>query len=261
MGNRLISPELFTLKRFAILTVLLSIVAVWVNPAGAQEQVKHQVKQRIARSEIMIAEELYDRARYKDSELKLLLVRDQYVEYLTAEDEKQLDEVLAATRAALSERARIVELLRESDQKAENQQYLEAVTLLEVIRNNKYLSDEERNQVVSFIEELEGKIAARREQGKGLFDESLSLYRLGKLQEARLGFEEVILSGMSVTSSEGKTALDYINLIDNALARSRLEAALPVARPGVNIEDEFFPIEPIPPVRVTEIRCAPLAIA
>jgi hypothetical protein len=216
----LVSPKRFTLRTLSILAVFFFCLSSLVAPLFAQPVDKQEAMRQKAKWNMQIASEQYQRHLYKEAELTLLVVQKEYGSYLDADDSKKHKDLLSQVRIALTEREEIARQFQASDNFAAEKQYPRAIAALEAIKDSKFLRESEREQLMAVLKEHEQKLAAYTNQMQALLGESVGYYLLGKYDQAREGFEAVAASSINVTSKDGKTAQDYVQMIDRAAAES-----------------------------------------
>ncbi|MHC4721209.1 MAG: hypothetical protein ACYS6I_00725, partial [Planctomycetota bacterium] len=187
--------------RVRILVIVAGVLCIFMAPWGpafAQPTTKEESMRQRVQWNLAIAEDQYQRGLYKETQQTLLKTQSEYDAYMTSEDRNKVGELLVQARMALGEREKIAGYLQASDELAANSQYLEAKSRLEAIKDNHFLTPDERQQVATAIKEFDRKLASYDKQVQGLFDESVKLYRAGQIEAARAGFAEVALSGTEI---------------------------------------------------------------
>ena len=229
------TPKTWFLQSLSLL--LVSFCFVSTSPIFAQPSSRRDAMRQKAQWNMRIATEQYQRGLYKEAEYSLLRIEDDYSSFMTTEDQELLSERLMQVKTALSEREKIAEYLGASDEFIANNQFSEAKSRLESILQSRFLTDAERSQVQVILDDVDTKLALAAQSRRPsaamqrssttmqhpsrgnyytlLFERSIKLYNEGKLYDARAGFVEVSRSGFSV-SDNGRTADDYINMINNA---------------------------------------------
>ena len=192
--------------RFVVLTIFIcAIVLSLAVPSYGITREESMRKQ--AETNIKIAAEFIKREDYQKAEMLLTKTRDDLGKYLDDASRQQVEDLLAQITNVTVERSKIVEMLSASDEFAANGRFLEAKAKLEVIKDNPYLTEPMRKQVLQNIEDLELRIKDQQGLVRDVFNNSLQLYYNGQVAEARKGFEEVATSDTE-HALIGQTALE-----------------------------------------------------
>ncbi len=212
--------SLFTISLTAVL-----VISFLTSICFAQVESKTQAMRQKAAWTMRIASEQYHRGLYKEAEYSLVKIENAYSSYMTSEDVELVSELLMKVRLALSERVKVADFLRQSDEYSVSGQYLEARSSLETALASRFLSEAEREQINTILSDLGQKIAAapqaasvsvaskENQRVAELFNLSIKLYNTGQYFRARSGFVEVSQSGLNITA-DGFSANDYIATID-----------------------------------------------
>jgi general secretion pathway protein D len=224
-----------------ILAVLLAVFAISLGNLWAKPESKTESMRQKAKWAMDIAKEQLKRRLYKQAEQTLESTDKQYATYLTDDQSKTLAELLGQAKNALAQRQKIVRLLKASDDFAAQNRYLDAINQLNMIKDSEYITESEKNQILTSLGDLEKKLQVHQKQARELFNKSVDLYLLGQLEDARAGFAEVLLSQTEVKSKDGKTSQDYINIINVALTKAKTNDI------GIDVEDELIEAEPAKP--------------
>ncbi|MBN1816788.1 MAG: hypothetical protein JW828_05480, partial [Sedimentisphaerales bacterium] len=230
--RRVSSPGVLAWNTLAILTVFLGVFCILASTQG-QPATKEESLQQRARMEIKIASEQVKRGLFKEAEVQLAKIRETYGTNIADRDKVDLDKLSEQVATALASRTAIIEKRRQSDQLAAEENYAGAVAVLQEIQASPYLRPAEQSQVVASIEELQAKARQYQKQVQELFNKSLRLYELKDYDKAKLGFEEVIRTGLPAVSKDGKTAQDYLVMI--ASATSAPAAAEPAKTESIGV--------------------------
>ena len=124
-----------------------------------------------------------------------------------------------------------------------NKQYFEAIESLDSVKDSKYLAKGERKQITKSLSDIKKSLEIYGDEMRGLFDVSAELYAAGEIDEARLGFEEVNLSGIEIISDEGFDASDYIMMIDHPEVIETPVGVEVVEVFPIDIADELLAVE------------------
>ncbi len=253
MAVSLFAPKVrrFDLRCMLILAVLLvvftiSAINLWAKPESKAESMRQKAKWALD-----IAKEQLKRRLYKQAEQTLESTNKQYATYLTDDQSKTLAELLGQAKNALAQRQEIVRLLKASDNFAAQNRYLDAINQLNMIKDSEYITEPEKNQILTSLGDLEKKLQVHQKQARELFNKSVDLYLLGQLEDARAGFAEVLLSQTEIKSKDGKTSQDYINIINVALTKAKTNDI------GIDVEDELIEAEPAKPKPEPAVKPAP----
>ncbi len=200
MARILVLIRCFRLRTLVIFAGVLGVFLAYGGLALAQPASKQEAMRQRVQWNIAIAEDQYQRGLYKETEQTLLKTQSEYDAYMSSQDREKVGGLLAQVRLALAEREKIAGYLQASDELAANRQYLEAKSRLEAIKDNHFLTPDERRQVAAAIKRLDRESASYKKRVQSLFDESVRLYRAGQIEAARAGFAEVAISGTDVAS-------------------------------------------------------------
>ena len=209
---------------------MLFVTALMISVSGISltyalaDGLSRQESARIKAYHLMsIAEEQMKRGLNKEAEISLLEIKEIDSEYLTAEDIAKVDELLKRSRGGMTERQSVLNVLAESDDLVSAGQYAKAKALLEGVKDSDALSSAERKEVANKIKGIDRDLKENQYEMTKLFDSSVKLYQAGNLDKAREGFSTVARSGLGLTV-KGKTAQEYISMVDKALASGKSDA-------------------------------------
>jgi tetratricopeptide (TPR) repeat protein len=203
---------------------------------------KRETLRGIALSWIEIGNELVKRGLYEQAK-QAFLSAGQYREYLSAREDKNLEELLNKTRSGAVERKVISENIQQAKDLIDKGQPVRARAAYEKIRNSPYLTDAERRQIADELKKIDSTFDRQKKEVTDLYNRSIELYREGDLEKAREGFAEVAKSDLLVTP-KGQSPQDYLLQIDNILTDQMKpqSSEKPVSRQMLASEEN----EPVP---------------
>lgn len=214
------------LKLSVLLLVLVPGLCFCDEPASqgdtssnsGNENISHD-KQQTLRGEalnwIQVGDEQLKRGLYEQAE-QSFLTAGQYKEYLTAAENKNLESRIARVSSAAAERKFVSENIQQAKDLIDKGQPVKARAAYEKIRNNPWLTDDERNQIASELRKIDSSFDKQRKEITDLYNRSVELYRSGNIEKAREGFAEVAKSDLLVTP-KGQSPQDYLLQIDSIL--------------------------------------------
>jgi type II secretory pathway component GspD/PulD (secretin) len=209
---------------------------------GTEEQKK--VVRKVAQKWIQDGMAQYDRSFFKLAERSFLRAQD-YKDYLTADENKKLSELIEQTHLAVLERQRILEHIQTADLLIRQGDLTKAKAHLEKVKDNKYLTEAERKQITEGLGKLVKPSSTKTKEIVGLYSNSVALYNAGQLEKALEGFITVARSGVFVASA-GKTADDYIKLITEQMKTKAKEEEL--SKPPITNQEQWKPVVVTQPV-------------
>jgi hypothetical protein len=219
-------PLLFALVSILLLTtVLLSVASSQANGLD-----KEKVVRQVAQKWIQVGMEQYRRGYYKAAEQSFLRAQD-YQEYLSAGEREKLSELLEKSHEGAVEKQRISETIQAADELVKQGQTAKAKAYLEQIKDNEFLTEEQKGLVAEGLEKLNSQLEGQKGGIGELYERSVGLYQAGELEKAREGFIKVAKSGLSI-GPEGKKAEDYLVKIDTILAQKVAPSPIIEAKPG-----------------------------
>ncbi len=206
------------------------------EPNAQNEQEKTVVSRETAQNWIQVGILQSQKGLYEQAE-KSFLAAKEYQEYLTAEEQKQLEKQIAEVNQAIAERQPVLEHIKKAQELLSQGQPIKARAHYETIRKSPYLTEQERKQIEQEIKNIDSGVDKQSKEITKIYNRSVQLYRAGDIEKAREGFVEVARYGMLVVP-KGQTAEDYLIQIDSMLteklkgqtAPSETEAAL--LKPG-----------------------------
>ncbi len=248
-------PLLVILASILLLTAALPEM----GRSGANETDKQKVVRQVAQKWIQVGSEQYSRGLYKPAEQSFLRAMD-YQEYLTAAERDKLSGFLDKAHTAVLERQLISEHIQSAKELVEQSQLTEAKAHLEAVKDNEFLTEEERKLVEEGLASIGGQLGGQGNEIAELYKHSVELYRAGQIEEAREGFAKVAKS-KSFAAPAGQTAEDYLVMINTVLDQkakaaksTQTEAPKPVkdtqTTDSAAIEVEVVAVKPRQPQKV-----------
>ncbi|HPY78092.1 MAG TPA: hypothetical protein PLQ45_09635, partial [Anaerohalosphaeraceae bacterium] len=162
---------------------------------------------------------------------------------------RTLKDLTSQIDQALAERQKIAARLKQTEELSAQGQYQQALTLLEEIKVNPYIADNERTLVQNSIDEIRDKLQVENNQMQQIYDQAAKDYLAGDYEKAKAGFLQVAESNVSVTGS--LTPMDYLKMIDQVQQTSAAAKPTPDAEPqlsaGEEIEIELMQMVPTEP--------------
>jgi len=188
--------------------ILLSIITVsQVAPSQENEDANRQEQKairRIVQTYIETGQKEYNEGSFEES-VKTFLIAQKYEEYLPVAMREQLNEFLKKSWIAV-----IQETFRGVIDLIQRDRLSEAKTYLEKIKDNKFLTKEERIGIDEIFRRLDAQIIAE------LWDRSIRLYSIGQYEKARVCFIQIASSEL-ITPDMRKTVEGYLAEIDKLL--------------------------------------------
>jgi tetratricopeptide (TPR) repeat protein len=178
-------------------------------------QHKRETLRGVALSWIDIGTELVKRGLYEQAE-QSFLAAGQYQEYLSAQENKNLQDQINKTRSAIVEEKTVSQGIQQAKDLIDKGQPVKARAVYEKIRNSPCLTDTERGKIADELKKIDSSFDRQKKEVTDLYNRSIELYRAGDLEKAREGFAEVAKSGLLVTP-KGQSPEDYLLQIDSIL--------------------------------------------
>ena len=204
------------LRFITVQAVLFSAAACFAaEPNSQSEKEKTAVSRETAHDWIQVGISQSKKGLYEQAEKSFLAARE-YQEYLTAEEQKQLEKRIAEANQAVVERQPVLEHIKKARELLSQGQPVKARAHYEKVRKSPYLTEQERKQIDKEIKNVDGNFDKQRRRITDLYYRSVQLYHAGKIEKAREGFVEVARYGMLVVP-KGQTAEDYLIQIDSVL--------------------------------------------
>jgi hypothetical protein len=204
------------LRLITVQVVLLSAVSCFAAEPNAQdEKAKTDVSHETAQNWIQVGILQSQKGLYEQAE-KSFLTAKEYQEYLTVEEQKQLEKRIADANQAGMERLPVLENIKKAQELLSQGQPVKARAHYEKIRKSPYLTEQERKKIEQEIKNVDNGVDKQRKEFTEIYNRSVQLYRAGEIEKARDGFVEVAKYGMLVVP-KGQTAEDYLIQIDSTL--------------------------------------------
>jgi len=232
--------------------ILLPIITLsQVAPSQENKDVDRQEAiRRIAQTYIQTGQEEYRKGFFEQA-VKTFLMAQGYEEYLTVATRERLQELLKESQIAVLERKGALETFRVVNDLIKRDQLIAAKTYLEKIKDSKFLTTEEKEQIAEVFRQIDAQVIAakaklekakskkppikekpveaaaevkkpvlsleeRKKEVAELWNRSVGLYYTGQLEEAREGFLKVASSDL-IPPQMRKAAEGYLSQIDNLL--------------------------------------------
>jgi Flp pilus assembly secretin CpaC/tetratricopeptide (TPR) repeat protein len=229
-----------------LVSILLLVFAV-PHPTQSQENgavSREQAFQRIVQSYVQAGKGQYDKGYYEQA-LKTFVMAQGYQEYLTDAEREQLNGHIEKAREAVTKRKAALEKFQTANNLIQQGRLIQARTDLESIKQDTYLSEEERSQIAVVLRQVDNQISNRTNQritaektapieeetAKAdeqpfeqtqkivqLYRNSMKLYRAGQYEKARDGFVKVANSGL-IPPQMKKTLEGYLAEINESLSQ------------------------------------------
>jgi len=229
----------------ALASFLFTTVFAIPNHSYATENPdRREAFRQIVQSYVQAGEQEYNKGFYEQAEKTFLMAKG-YSEYLNTAERKQLTSLLDKTQTAISKRKSALEIFRSVKDMIRQNQLSQAKTQLETIKDNEFLSADERAQIAQVLRHIDTQTtkgsapseitdqekpvqsetepkqtlstAQEQEDIPTLYKQSMDLYKTGRYEEARKGFVKVVNSGTIPPEME-KTLNGYIKQIDTIIA-------------------------------------------
>lgn len=197
------------------IVLLLALSCFAAEPNAQNEQEKTLVSRETAQNWIQVGILQSQKGLYEQAE-KSFLAAKEYQEYLTADEQKQLEKQIAEANQAIVERQPVLEHIKKAQELLSQGQPVKARAHYETIRKSPYLTEQERKQIEQEIKNIDSGADKQRKKITEIYNRSVQLYRAGDIEKAREGFVEVARYGMLVVP-KGQTAEDYLIQIDSML--------------------------------------------
>jgi len=238
-----------------VLALILLLVITVSQVATSQENEdanRQEAIRRIVQTYIQTGQEEYKKGFFEQA-AKTFLMAQGYEEYLAVAVREQLNELLEKSQIAVLKRKRALETFRAVNELIKQDQLIEAKAYLEKIRDNEFLTTEERKQIAEVFRQIDAQVIAakaqlekakitkpptkkksgeaaaevkkpvvgldeRRKEIAELYYQSLGFFRTGQFEKAREGLIKVAAS--SLISPPMKIAIEgYLAQIDNLLGK------------------------------------------
>jgi tetratricopeptide (TPR) repeat protein len=222
--------------KFAVLEVVLLSFGICFAAEPNLEQpglAKDKVLHEEAQNWIQVGLTQFKRGLYEQAE-KSFVSAQGFGEYLSAQENKELEENITKTRKATIEKQEAMVHLKKAEELVKQGQPIEAKAHYEKVRNNPYLTEQQRKEIADQLKKLNNSSDRQKMEITQLYNRSVEFYKAGELEKARDGFVQVAKYGL-LTAPEGQTAEDYLLRIDSILTdrikfKSAEESTPPMAR-------------------------------
>ena len=185
MGKRRFSIGLLGRKQLVVAVVFVLSVTACLSrtlPAQVNEADKERIIRQVAEYWIQVGERQYERGLYTHAE-KSLRNALEYEQYLTADQIKKLGELSQKTSERAGQRAQILQHIREANALIQQNHLIEARSHLDSIRDNQFLTGEERSQVMAGLAKIDETLNEQKRRITELYNRGMEFYR--SLAEAR----------------------------------------------------------------------------
>ena len=181
-----------------VIVLVISLFMAMLLPAAAMAQANDAAKEKVFRKVAMelveSAKKQQQRGLYAQAERSLQQAK-KYEQYLTADEQAQLNALLRTVQGTATQRDEIAEHIRMADVYISQGDFLRARAHLETAKQSEQLTAEERQQIDAALRQIEARLNEQKKQIAELYDRSVKLYRTGQLEQARAGFVTVAASG------------------------------------------------------------------
>ena len=207
-------------SQFIILGVLLVLSIVFCGDVrgAAKDGDVGTVIAGVIQSQIDVGKTAYARGLYSDAEkafAQAAAQAEEYHEYLPADVITRAKDLHAKAQRAVAERGQILAHIEAANKLIKMGQLVGARRELEQVKDNVFLTKIEKGQIVTSLSRLDSQLSKSRAEMAEVYNQSVALYRGGKLAQARAGFVKVAESGLLTGASAGKKPEDFIARIDS----------------------------------------------
>ena len=233
--------------------ILLPIITIsQVAPSQENESADREANRGLVQYILQLGQKQYDKGFFEEA-VKTFLEAQGYEEDLTVAVREQLNEHLEKSQIAVLKRKRALETFRAVNDLIKRDRLIQAKTYLEKIKDNEFLTKEERKDIIEVFRRIDTQIMAaqakleeakskkpsikakpvesasevkkpvlsREEQRNkiaALYFQSLGFYRTGQLEKAREGFVQVASSDL-IPPQMRKRVEGYLAEIDRRLPK------------------------------------------
>jgi general secretion pathway protein D len=221
------------------LLLLFAMVALAVIPTVSKTYAADKETQlkRVAQEFLLVGKAQYDKQMY-DAALVSFQKANSYRQYLTSPQQNDLDALLTKVQTKTSAIQSINDLMNQADTLIEEGKYQQAKSVLEDLSATSELDNQTRTKISDKISEIDTKIFSQQQQLQSAYNDSVALYEKGMYEEARSGFEEIVLTGI-VIGEPSKTAQDYLIKINEAIAEKTQTQQVPASE-ELDAEEELL---------------------
>ncbi len=243
------SKKLFSGRVFVsillTLFISLSVFPVYTSQVSAANGNKEIQLKRVAQEFLIVAKAQYNKEMY-DAAMISLQKANQYRQYLNSSQKQELDELMAKVKARSSAFQEFESTMNLVDSYIADERLKSAMSVLEDLQNQKSLTPDMKSEVQAKSRQVEALIAEQRERLQNVYQQSVSLFEQGELEQAREGFEQIAITGIRI-GAPGQTAEAYIDRIDVMLdeieAQEDQETLQQQQSDVVEVEDPLLAIE------------------
>ncbi|ARN56404.1 hypothetical protein [Sedimentisphaera salicampi] len=166
---------------------------------------------------IEVCQSQYDKGLYSTAKDGLIEAKSEYASDMTEAQESRINSMLEKVNQAIEARSRVSEMLENGKKAVSSKDYSQGLKMLNQVVSNEYASKAQAEEAKSVLESAEKSMQKVEQEMEALFDESVSLYKDGKLSEAMQGFQQVSSSGVDVSNWFGRDSEYYIAKIKEAM--------------------------------------------
>ena len=156
-NNRILNKggKMNWLRFITVQVVLFSAMACFAAEPNLQsEKEKTEVSRETAQDWIQVGISQSKKGLYEQAEKSFLAARE-YQEYLTAEEQKQLEKHIAEANEAVVERQPVLENIKKAQELLSQGQPVKARARYEQVRKSPYLTEQERKQIDKEIKDVD----------------------------------------------------------------------------------------------------------
>ena len=225
-GKKILSVS-FTL---VCLLVIQSSLAMESENSQLKELGREKTIRLVAQNWIQIGVKQYDKCFFDACEQSFLRAQE-YKEYLSALERKQLNEYFEKIRIAKLERNLLFCHINSAEKLVSEGKIIRSMAHLENAQNNKFLTEPEHKEITKKLENLSKQLNENKNKANKFYKYNVELYRNGQLKKAREGFIKLADCGICSAPS-GKTPEDYLLKIDSVLEPKVQPAPIIPERPA-----------------------------
>jgi len=213
---------------------------------------RKRIVSQVAQNYIETGKEQMKRGYYAPAEQSFLRAMD-YERDLSEQDREILKSLLLQAHQASMESNRVLILVRQAKDLVDQQKFADAKNILVPIKDNQYLTAEQKAQIAQSLEMLDKRLVVQVGAVAKLYNTSVEKFQAEDYIAARAGFVEIMqINDGLLKAPQGKRAEDYIAKIDEILAAQAaeeqpvIESIPPTQMPSVAPEAVIEVIEPLP---------------
>ncbi len=243
--------ESFGVRFLSVVLALILLPIITVSQVATSQENEDANRQeairRIVQTYIETGQKEYNEGSFEEAVKTFLMAQELAQEHkkdLTVAVHEQLSELLKKSWIAVLE-----ETFREVIDSIDGGRLSEAKTYLEKVRDNEFLTKEERKDIDEVFRRLDAQIIAE------LWSRSIELYSIGQIEKARVCFIKIASSNL-ITPDMKKTVEGYLAEIDKLLGeRAERKLVQEQEKPVVVAESVVAEAE------VAELETAELEVA